>query len=188
MIIGRYEPGQSDHDVAVDWLERARDILRGQRPGDIDNGADDLQSVILQNLIRALMHLPTEDAEAKAMRIPEALCMTSTDKLATLVLRLDLLNYDQSLMSEEYLNTLLQVVRTIPLNESVLNIFLQFFHKLRSWNAMLAHTLLEVILQELSKSTARESLALVERILITMIWNMITSAGLTNVVQLLERL
>ena len=188
MTIGRYEADQSQHDVAVDWLERARDILQGQRPGDTDSGADDLQSVVSQNLVRALMHLPSEDAKSKALKISEDLCMTSNDKLASLLLRLDLLKYDPSLMSKEYLDTLLQFVHTIPLNESVLKTFLQYFHKLRSWNAMLAHTLLEVILQKLLKSTTRESLAFVERILITMIWNMTTSADFTNAVQLLERL
>ena len=187
MTIGRYEAAQSQHDVAVDWLERARDVLQGQSPGGMDNGVDNLQSVILQNLARALMHLPSKDAKSKALRISEDLSMTANDKLASLVLRIDLLKYDPSLTSEGYLNTLLQFVRTIPLNESFLKTFLQYFHKLRTWNALLAHTLLEVILEELSKSTTEKSPAVVEKIVLTMIWSVTTSADMTNAVQLLER-
>ena len=185
--IGQYEAGQARYDVAVNWLERGREFLRGHRPRDMRCGADDLHIIISQNLVRALMHLPGEDAKSKALQLSEDLCMISNDKSASLVVRLDLLKDDPSLMSEDYTNVLLQFVRTIPLNDSFLKTFLQYFHNLRSWNAILAHAILEVILQELSKSTTKATPAVVDKVLITMIWSVATSADLTNSVQLLER-
>ena len=182
---GRHDAGQSKHDVTVDWLEKACRILRGQKSGELSTAADNLQVIILQNLVRAWMHLPSEDAKSKATRICEDLCTKFGDKSTSSILRLDLLEHGPTLVSKDYINIVLRLVHTTSWNGYMHEIFLQHFRKLRSGNAMFAHTILEVLLQ-ISNSTAERNPAFVERILITLIWDVTTSTDSTNGPKLLE--
>ena len=182
--IGKYETGRLNHDTAVRWLERAYDAITGQRQEDLSSDAEDLQSNISHSLARALMQLPGHIAKTKALNIAKQLCVARSDKLANLILRLDLFDFDIEPVAENYCDVLLRVVHNVCITDSTLMTVLHYIHKLRARSPILAHNVLEAFLLERAAVMGNEDWS--EKVLVNLIWNLTTSRGLDDEIKLLH--
>lgn len=118
------------------------------------------------------------NALEKAWNIANELDAGPSDKLVTLMLKLDLYEATSGSDVQEYCNVLSRVMRTIHMTEAAFKTTLQYIHKLRSKSAALAHTLLEQLLLERLLDTGNPEW--VERLLVTIVWNMTSSTGIVN--------
>lgn len=170
--------------TAVQWLEKARDVLIGQKLEALSSDGGELQISIMHFLVRALTKLSGEDNRSKAWNIVSELEIDSANRLAVLLLKLDLYAVDSLSSAQHYCTILQRISRTVHLTESNLKTILHHVHKLRLRNPRMAHMSLETLLLE-RLIDAKET-NWMEKVLITMIWNFTTSVAIADGLELLR--
>ncbi|MCJ1472157.1 hypothetical protein MMC13_000804 [Lambiella insularis] len=176
--IGKERHEKAAHEAAVRWLERAHDVLSSQNLEGLSSDAGDLRIAISHTSARALMKVAGGGALEEAWNIANELDAGPSDKLVVLMLKLDLHDATSESDLQEYSNLLSRVVRTIHITEATFRTTLHYIHKLRSKSATFAHTLLEQFLLERLLDTGNPEW--VDRLVVTIIWNMTTSTGIAN--------
>ncbi|MCJ1397829.1 hypothetical protein MMC11_001025 [Xylographa trunciseda] len=171
--IGKEQNNKAAYNTAVQWLERAHDVLRSWSLEDLSSDAGDLQTSILHTMARAFMKGPEQETRARAWNIAHDLDAGSSDKLAVLLLKLDILDTNAKIDAQDYCDLLLRIIRTIHVTESTFRTTLHYIHKLRPQSSTLAHVVLEKFLLERLPGTGKPEW--MERLLVTMIWNLTTS-------------
>lgn len=182
--IGSAQWKKSLYTEAIHWLEKAYDVLVGQSLEALSSDAGELQVSIMHLMIRALIKLPGEGNWSKAWNIMGQLEINSGNRLAVLLLKLDLYAIDPSASAQEYCGVLQRISRTVHLTDSNLKTTIHHVHKLRLGNPRMAHMALETLLFE--RLLEAEEPAWMEKALITMIWNCTTSTDLTDALDLLR--
>lgn len=182
--IGSAQWKKSLYTEAVHWLEKAYDVLVGQSLEALSSDAGELQVSIMHLMIRALIKLPGEGNWSKAWNIMGQLEIDSGNRLAVLLLKLDLYAIDPSASAQEYCGVLQRISRTVHLTDSNLKTTIHHVHKLRLGSPRMAHMALETLLFE--RLLEAEEPAWMEKALITMIWNCTTSTDLTDALDLLR--
>ncbi|MCJ1382311.1 hypothetical protein MMC17_005424 [Xylographa soralifera] len=173
--IGKGQNGKAAYGTAAQWLERAYDVLRLRSEEELSSDAGDLQTAILHTMARALMKAPEDETRERAWNIAHDLDAGSSDKLAVLLLKLDILDTNAEIDPQDYCDLLLRIIRTIHVTESTFRTTLHYIHKLRSQSSTLAHVVLEKLLLE--RLPVTEKPEWVERLLVTIIWNLTTSTS-----------
>ena len=184
--IGCAEWKKASYAHAVQWLEKAYDVLTGKNLQPLSSDTRELQTCTMHLLVKALIKLPGEANRSKAWNIVSELEIDSGNRLAVLLLKLDLYAIDPSSSVQDYCNVLQRISRTVHLTESNLKTTLHHVHKLRLRNPLMAHMSLETLLSE--RLIDAEEPAWMEKALITMIWNCTTSIAITDGLELLRNI
>ena len=176
--IGKDLITKNDFPESVQWLEKAQDVLRIHDKDKLSHDSEELLVAIDHLLVRALMKLTGEEAKQKALSIVAELECGHGDRLAVLMLKLDLFQTDLNLPSEEVYDILKRIVHTVHVTESTFKTIMHHVHSLRSRNPQLAHSVLKDFLS--SRLLDVENQEYMEKALVTMVWNLTSSAGLTD--------
>ncbi|KAI4281274.1 MAG: hypothetical protein L6R38_003832 [Xanthoria sp. 2 TBL-2021] len=183
--IGRDQMTKGCHTSALQWLDRAHDILASQNPEDLSTDASEVRSCIMHTTIRVLLKARDEESISRAWNICHELEGETKNKVVPWLLKLELLGVDQS-AAQDYYEVLDGVVRHIHLSDVNLAMILHHVHELRRRNARLAHAILVVLLSE--RLLVMDEIAWVERTLVTTVWNCTTSPDLGTMTDALEEL
>lgn len=182
--IGRAQWKNSLYTEAVQWLEKAYDILVGQSLEALSSDAGELQVSIMHLLVRALIKIPGEGNWSKAWNLVGKLEIDSCNRLAVLILKLDLYAIDPSASAQDYYSVLQRISRSVHLTDSNLKTIIHHVHKLRLRDPRMAHATLETLLSE--RLIDAEEPAWMEKTLVAMIWNCTTSTEITDALDLLR--
>ena len=184
--IGKDQMMKAHHADAARWLEKALNMLNNQSLESLSNDSGELEIAILYLFARALLELPGVEAGEKVRNIVNDLTTRYGDKLAILLLRLDLFAIEPNSSNEDYYDILLRIVRTFHVTESALKTVMHHVHVLRCRSTHLAHEVLKVLLLERLSSTEQPSW--VEKVLITIVWNSTTSVNSADHINPLQHL
>lgn len=183
--IGRDQLTKGCYQWALQWLDRAHDILASQNPEELSADRSEVQRCIMHTTIRVLLKTRDEGSISRAWNIYHELEGETKNELMLWLLKLELFGADQSAI-QDYYDVLDRVVRQIHLSDVNLAMILHHVHELRRRNARLAHNVLVVLLSE--RVLIMDQIAWVERTLVTIIWNCTTSPGLSTMTDTLEEL
>lgn len=183
--IGRDQMTKGCYTSALQWLDRAHDILASQNPEDLSTDASEVRSCIMHTTVRVLLKARDEESISRARNICHELEGETKNKVVLWLLKLELLGVDQS-AAQDYYEVLDGVVRHIHLSDVNLAMILHHVHELRRRNARLAHAILVVLLSE--RVLVMDEIAWVERTLVTTVWNCTTSPDLGTMTDALEEL
>ncbi|KAL8848508.1 MAG: hypothetical protein Q9221_006467 [Calogaya cf. arnoldii] len=183
--IGRDQLSKECYQSALQWLDRAHDILASQNPEDLSDDASELRSCVMHTTIRVLLKARDEDSISRAWNICHELEGETKNKVFLSLLKLELLGVDQS-AAQGYYEVLDGVVRHIHLSDVNLATILHHVHELRRRNARLAHAILVTLLSE--RVLLMDETAWVEKTLVTIVWNYTTSPDLGAVTDAFEEL
>ena len=184
--IGKEQNDKAMYRPAVQWLERAHEMLRSRSLEELSNDAGDLQTSILYTMVQALMKTPEDKIREKAWNIANTIDAGPTEKLPILLLKLDLIETNSEVDPQDYCDILLRVIRTIHVTDSTFKTTLYYIHKLRSRSSSLAHTVLEQFL--LQRLPGTEKPEWVERLVVTIVWNLTTSTSIEGDQNLLKQI
>lgn len=154
---------------------------------DLDNLSDDaseLQVAIMHAMVKALMADVTEENTRRAWNIIQELDIAHGDRLAVLLLKLDLYGLDQAFPPQEYGDVLQKIVRTVHLTDRNVRTTLHHVHKLRARSPRIGHTILVSLASE--RLTGSGESAWLEKTLITITWNCTASTDLPDAHDLLK--
>ena len=166
------------------WLTKAHDIMISQDLDNLSGDASELQVAIMHAMVKALTADLTEDNKRRAWNIIQELDLAHGDRLAVLLLKLDLYGYEQAFPPQEYGDVLQKIVRTVHLTDTSIRTTLHHVHKLRTRSPRIAHTILVSLASE--RLIGAEEFDWLEKTLITIVWNCTTSTDLTDAHGLLK--
>lgn len=159
---------------AILWLEKAHDTLACQSLEALSSDAGELRVSIMVRMARALINVEDGDTKARAWNVFRELDIECGDRLAVLLLKLELYAADSSSSAEEYRDVLQKIVRTTHLTDLNFKTVLHHVHRLRLWTPTMAHTVLACLLSE--RLLGADQSAWLEKTFVTVIWNCTTSA------------
>jgi hypothetical protein len=115
--IGKSQVNESRWANAIPWLQKAQDVLAGQNLEALSSDAGELQISIMHSTARALIKEGDEGSRTKAWNIIRQLTIDCGDRLAVLLLKLDMLGTDpdQTTWPQDYCHVLQRIVRTVNL-------------------------------------------------------------------------
>lgn len=160
------------------WLTKAHDIMTTQGLDSLSSDASELQVAIMHAMVKALMSENTEENTRIAWNIIEELDLAHGDRLAVLLLKLDLYGLDPNFSPQAFGDVLRKIVLTVHLTDTNIKTALHHVHKLRARSPRIAHTVLASLVTE--RLVGAEDSVWLEKTMITIIWNCSTSAGLAD--------
>ena len=160
------------------WLEAAYDTLAAQSLEVLSSDAGELRVSIMHAMVKSLAYQGDGDSREKAWNVVRELSIENGDKLVVLTLKLELLALEPVPSAEDYGDTLQRIASTAHLTDSNISAILHYVHKLRAWDANLAHKVLFKLLAH--RLFGGEHQPWLEKTLITIIWNLTTSADVPN--------
>ena len=182
--IGKDQISRSRPAEATKWLTKAHEVLSGQDIENLSSDASELQVSVMHSMVKALTSLEGQEHTAQAWNILAELELGHGDRLAVLLLRLDLYSLDPVYPTRDYCDVLQKIVRSVHLTDSNVKTALHHIHKLRTRNARMAHMVLVTLAIE--RLVGVEEYQWLEKTLITIVWNCATSAELTDALDLLS--
>ena len=153
-------------------------MILSQDLGRLSSDASELQVAVMHAMVKALIDDDSEDNRRKAWNIIEELDIAHGDRLAVLLLKLDLYARDDAFSPQYFGDVLQKIVRTIHLTDNNVKAALHYVHTLRSRNPRIAHTILVSLATE--RLLGLENSAWLEKTLMTIIWNCTTSTELKD--------
>lgn len=167
--IGKDQAGKSHHTESLRWLTRAYDAVSGRDVDDLSSDAPELLFSIMHHMVRAHISLKAEENVTKAWDLVQDMQSRYGDKLAVLLLKLDLYVLDPAFPPQDYCDVLHNIVQTVHLTDTNIKTALHHIHRLRARNVRMAHTVLvSFLLERLVGADAAEWLG---KTLVTVIWN-----------------
>ncbi|KAL9131193.1 MAG: hypothetical protein Q9217_000795 [Psora testacea] len=184
--IGKDQLKQELYTEAIFWFDRACGALSGSDIGAMSCAARDLKVSTMHNMIRALMHLQGDDNRIRAWNFLRDLEFEHGERLAVLLLKLELHATESGPSPQEYSRVLRKIVDTVHLTESNIKTILYHIHRLRSWSPTMTHSVLIYFISE--KLLGAEQRAWVEKTLITTVWNCTSSPDIPGLFDSLAQL
>ena len=186
--IGKSQVKKSQWSGAIPWLEKAHDVLSGQNLEALSSDAGELQISIMHSTARALMHQGDEGSRSKSWNIIRQLVIECGDRLAVLILKLDIFVTDltSSAVPRDYCDILQRIVRTVHLTDTNVKTIIHHIHKLRSRSPPMAHAVLVTLLTERLFGTEEQKW--LEKTLVTIIWNCTTSTDPLDIFRSLDEI
>ena len=182
--IGCDQSRKSLHLNAIRWLEKAYDNLVNQGLENLSSDAGELHFSIMHSMVKALVKHGGEGNITRSWSIVGKMEIESGDRLAVLLLKLDLYDTDPTSSPHDYCDVLRKIVRSVHLTDSNVKTILHQVHKLRRRNSGVAHNLLSTLISE--RLLGAEETAWLEKALITVVWNCTTSTDLPDALGLLN--
>lgn len=183
--VGRDQAKKQLYNPALQWLERAYDILIAQDQDDLGSDASALKNSIMHCQVHALLKESCEENYSRAWDIIHELENEAENTVAVSLLKLSVLTGDPT-AAQEYYNVLIQMMRQIHLSDVNVRTILHHVHALKQRNAGLAHTILVLFISE--RLLVMGEVAWVEKTVVTLLWICTTSTDLGNVTDQLEEL
>ena len=182
--IGKSRLAASQWDIAIQWLEKGYDSLLSHNLETMSKGAEELGSDIVRAIVEGLMRLKGDCNVSKAWNLIRSSNFESPNKLALLLLRLELHETDHTSSISEYHDVLQNVVQMVAINDTNMNAIFYHLHTVRRRSPREAHSiLLDLIAERLLKIEGSEWL---EKALVTLVWNCTTSSGFPDALGLLQ--
>ena len=166
------------------WLTKAHDIMIIQDLDNLSGDASELQVAIMHAMVKALMADNNEENARRAWNIIQELEVAHGDRLAVLLLKLDLYGLDHGFPPQEYGDVLQKIVRTVHLTDTNVRTTFHHVHKLRARSPRIAHTILVSLASE--RLVGADESAWLEKTLITITWNCTASTDLADAHGLLK--
>jgi len=182
--IGKDQIGRMHPTEAIKWLTKAFEAISGQNLDELTSDAPELQVSIMHSMVKALIALGGDKDIARAWNIVQDLDIRYSDKLAVLLLKLDLYALNPIFPPQDYCDVLQRIVRTVHLTNTNIKTALHHVQKLRARNTRMAHTVLVALATE--RLLGVEDFDWLEKTLITTVWNCTTSAELEDAINLLS--
>ena len=176
--IGHSQSKKKQWAEALEWLEKAHNILLGRSQDLLSTDAGELRISVMHGMARALLNLESDGSRDKAWAIVRELELDSGNQLVVLLLKLDIFATNGSHSAQNYCDILHKIVRTVHLTDTNVKTVLHHVHKLKSQSPLMAHHVLVAFLYERLLST--EDASWVEKALITIIWNFTSSVNLSD--------
>ncbi len=167
--IGSSQSKKTQWAEAVDWLERAHNILLGQSQDLLSSDAGELRISIMHSMARAYLNLKSDGSQEKAWNTLRELELDCGDRLVVLLLKLDIVATDASHSAQDYCDILHKIINTVHLTDTNVRTILHHVHKFRSRSPVMAHRVLVTLLFE--RLLGAEEMKWIEKALITIIWN-----------------
>ena len=167
--IGACESKKTHWADAVNWLEKAHNILLGQSQELLSSDAGELRISVMHSMARAHLNLESDDSQEKAWNIVRDMELDCGDRLVVLLLKLDLFAADVSHSAQDYCDILYKIVRTVHLTDTNVITILHHVHKFRPRSPLMAHRVLVTLLTE--RLLGAEETKWIEKVVITIIWN-----------------
>jgi len=181
--IGKDQIGKSHPTEALKWLTKSYEAISGQDLDELTSDAPELQVSIMHSMVKALMALGGDENIARAWNIVQDLDIRYSEKLAVLLLKLDLYALNPLFPPQDYCDVLQRIVRTVHLTNTNVKMALHHVQKLRARNTRMAHAILVALATE--RLLGVEDFEWLEKTLITTVWNCTTSAELEDAINLL---
>ena len=176
--IGKDQADKSHPAEALKWLVKAYNAISTRDEDELSSDAPELIFRIMHTMVRAHIKLKQEDDIIRAWNLVQDMHNKYGNKLAVLLLKLDLYALDPIFPPQEYTDVLLNIVQTVHLTETNIKTALHHIHKLRVRNSRMAHTVLVSLLME--RLLGAENSGWLEKTLITIVWNFTTSSDLAD--------
>lgn len=183
--IGRDQAKKQHYKSALQWLQRAHDVLVAHDSNDFGTDASALRSSVRHCLVHALLRVRSEENNLRVWNIIHELENGAENTIAVLLLKLQALTGDHS-TAQDYYDVLVQVIRQIHLSDQNVRTILHHVHELKGRSARLAHIALVVFISE--RLLSMDESAWVEQTVITLMWNCTTSTDLGDLTDQLEEL
>ncbi|KAL8987353.1 MAG: hypothetical protein Q9177_003426 [Variospora cf. flavescens] len=183
--VGRDQAKKQLYNPALQWLERAYDILIAQDQDDLGSDASALKNSIMHCQVHVLLKEPCEENYSRAWDIIHKLENEAENTVAVSLLKLSVLTGDPT-AAQEYYNVLIQIIRQINLSDVNVRTILHHVHALKQRNSGLALTLLVLFISE--RLLVMGEIAWVEKTVVTLLWICTTSTNLGNMTDQLEEL
>ncbi|KAL8654418.1 MAG: hypothetical protein Q9210_001512 [Variospora velana] len=183
--VGRDQAKKQLYKPALQWLERAYDILIAHDQDDLGSDASALKNSIMHCQVHALLKEPCEENYSRAWNIIHELENEAENTVAVSLLKLSVLTGDPT-AAQEYYNVLMQIIRQIHLSDVNVRTILHHVHALKQRNPGLAHTILVLFVSE--RLLVMGEIAWVEKTVVTLLWICTTSTNLGNMTDQLEEL
>ena len=149
--IGTKELAESRAESATKWLKRAAAHVEEVEPdgGSLDNA--DMRLNVLHVYVRALLSLEDPSAGLEAHRVLEILHKDYGDKLAVMLLQLEITSRDPKPNADAYMAEMRTLTRIIPLLDSNHKIVMHYVHRLKDISVLHAKKVLrQYIVQRLA--------------------------------------
>ena len=166
------------------WLTKAHDVMTSQDLDSLGSDASELQVAIMHAMVKTLMNEVTKENTRKSWNIIQELDTVHGDRLAVLLLKLDLYNLDPTFSPQAFGDVLQKIVRTVHLTDANIKTALHYVHKLRARSPRIAHTILVSLASE--RLVSVEESGWLEKTMITIAWNCTTSTDLADAHVLLK--
>lgn len=176
--IGKDQSKRNHKEEAIKWLTKAHDVVSSQDINTLSSDASELQVAIMHAMVKVLMDKNGEGSRKKAWNIIHELELAHGDRLAVLLLKLDLHALDPAFLPQEFGDVLHKIVRTVHLTETNIKTVLHYVHKLRSKSPRIAHTVLVSLATE--RLIGINEFTWLEKTLMTITWNCTTSTNLAD--------
>ena len=184
--IGSSQVRESKWAEATTWLEKAHDVLAGQKLEALSGDAGELQISIMHSTARAFMNQEDPGSRTKAWSILRELEIECGGRLAVLLLKLDMLANAHDTSAQDYCDVVQRIIRTVHLTDSNIKTIIHHIHQLRSRSPPMAYAVLMTLLSE--RLLGADEQRWVEKALVTIIWNCTTSSEFPNILSSLAGL
>ncbi|KAF1978032.1 SPO22-domain-containing protein [Bimuria novae-zelandiae CBS 107.79] len=166
--MGKDLSARHNYESAIQWLERAHDILGEQNFEMLGAEAGELRLSIMQNIVQAYMKFKTEESRTKAWHMLQLLEVDYKDKMSISLLKLEMLFSESTVDTDQVYLTLHRMIRTIVLNERNFKNVMHQIHKLKDHNNVTACKLLDILIE--TRLFREEKDAWIEKAVITRVW------------------
>lgn len=182
--IGKDQIGKLHPTEALKWLTKSYDAISGQDLDKLTSDAPELQFSTVHNMVKALMALGGDENIARAWNMVQDLDITYSEKLAVLLLKLDLFALNPMFPPQDYCDVLQRIVRTVHLTNTNVKTALHHVHILRARSARMAHAILVSL--ALERLLDVENFEWLEKTVVMSAWNCTTTADWEDAINLLS--
>ncbi|KAF2712150.1 SPO22-domain-containing protein [Pleomassaria siparia CBS 279.74] len=185
--IGKDLLKKRNYELAVRWLERSYDAIGEQELEMLGPEAGELRLSIMQSIVQAYMKLNSPQTHKKAWDMVNLLDIDYGEKLAVSLLKLELLSADSTTInSSQFYSVLLQMIRSVVMNETNFRTIMHYIHKLKDHSAATSCKILDDLID--IRLFSDENKSWIERAVITRIWISTTSPHFENCLDSLKDL
>ena len=167
------------------WLESAHDEIAGQDSNNLSSDAGELRASIMHAMVKSLIHQGGDENREKAWNVVRALAIDYGERLVVLLLKLELIAAETAPSAEDYRDTVEKIMDIVHLTDSNIATILHHVHRLKQWNSSMAHALLFKFMT--GRLLGGEYQLWFEKILITIVWNLVTAADISDPLDTMSR-
>jgi hypothetical protein len=188
--LGKDMLNKQQYSLAIKWLERSYKVLEKQELERLSIDASELQTSIMQSLIKSLLASKETEATERARSLVALLEGVVGDKLVVLLLKLEILSAPtiETFDSESYSDILHRMARSMSLTDANFKLIMFHIRKLNDKSPSLACKALDELLRlrVLKPDEGREDY--IEKILVTRLWITTSQTGSPDVLKSIDEL
>ena len=184
--IGKAYSKQGANGIALQWLERAYDLLATKDVADFSPDVSDLKMSLSHRIIRTQLAIGGDGGWEKARSLLSDLRLEHGDRLLVLLLELELMSTEPIFPAQDYFIVLQKIARSVHTTDSNLRTIFHHLHKLKSNHPDLAFLILKTLTIERLLGAA--STSWIEKAVLTAVWLSTSSPEMHDTIADLEEL